>query len=98
MCLQWLPKLCIKLDLSLEQAFVKQEFTTEDILQLLDTLWLRVSDTPASPSSRLAFYTTVILGRIGGWRTGGLVRLQYKDVRISLVGFQVCPDILDAMR
>ncbi|GJN67144.1 hypothetical protein PLICBS_001168 [Purpureocillium lilacinum] len=70
---QWIPQLALKLGLSLKQLFTKRETTPEDIILILSTLWSRAEDIRCSPSTRIAFDCSIILGGIGGWRPKSVI-------------------------
>jgi hypothetical protein len=68
---QWIGQLSVQIGLSLKQMFVKREITTENILVILDNLWVRAVHIPCNTRSRTAFHMAVVLTGIGGWRPGG---------------------------
>ncbi|KJZ77307.1 hypothetical protein HIM_03031 [Hirsutella minnesotensis 3608] len=82
---RWIPFLADELGLSKQQGFEKSEITSEDVICILDTLWRRAEDIPCKPSTRLAFHCATVLGGIGGWRPGSLVRIKYQDVSIAWI-------------
>ncbi|KAI1382904.1 uncharacterized protein F4822DRAFT_440681 [Hypoxylon trugodes] len=72
-------------DLTLEQTFVKQAATAQDIALFLDTLWIRASDIPLTASTRIAFHTYMLVAGIGGFRNASILGLPYKHIRFALV-------------
>ncbi|KAH7027193.1 uncharacterized protein B0I36DRAFT_364435 [Microdochium trichocladiopsis] len=74
-----------KYKLTLEQTFVKQQATAEDIAVWLITLWTRSGDIDISPAKRVAFHVYVLLAGITGFRNSSLFGLPYSQVRFSLV-------------
>lgn len=59
--------------------------TSSDVISLLDTLWRRATDIPCRPDARLAFHCSTVLGGIGGWRPGSLVKIKYRDVSVAWI-------------
>ncbi|KAK4071555.1 hypothetical protein Purlil1_13380 [Purpureocillium lilacinum] len=90
---QWIPQLAMKLGLSLKQLFTKRETTPEDIILILSTLWSRAEDIRCSPSTRLAFDCSIILGGIGGWRPKSVVTIKYEQVQFAWVRDPFDPQI-----
>ncbi|KAK4089442.1 hypothetical protein Purlil1_6011 [Purpureocillium lilacinum] len=90
---QWIPQLALKLGLSLKQLFTKRETTPEDIILILSTLWSRAEDIRCSPSTRIAFDCSIILGGIGGWRPKSVVSIKYEQVQFAWVRDPFDPQI-----
>ncbi|OAQ59792.1 hypothetical protein VFPBJ_11588 [Purpureocillium lilacinum] len=80
---QWIPQLAMKLGLTLKQLFTKRETPPENIILILSTLWSRAEDIRCSPSTRVAFDCSIILGGIGGWRPKSVVAIKYEQVQFA---------------
>ncbi|KAF4448278.1 FluG domain-containing protein [Fusarium austroafricanum] len=82
---KWIARSAEELNLQLEQTFEKRAISTEDLLLILDTLWIEAVHIPCLPKIRLGFHTAVVLGGAGGWRPASLLGLTYRDVEIALM-------------
>ncbi|KAL6887140.1 hypothetical protein HDV57DRAFT_349635 [Trichoderma longibrachiatum] len=80
-----IPALSRRLGLSLKQTFTKREFTIQDILSVVDNLWVAAKDIICTPSIRMAYHCAVLLCGFGGWRPGSVVDLKYEDVLLAWV-------------
>ncbi len=83
----------MKLGLTLKQLFTKRETPPENIILILSTLWSRAEDIRCSPSTRVAFDCSIILGGIGGWRPKSVVAIKYEQVQFAWVRDPFDPQI-----
>lgn len=73
-----------KYGLSIDSEYEKVAATSEDIIDLLSTLWQRADDIPMTPKSRITVHIYILILFISGCRPGMLKSFRWKDVELYL--------------
>ena len=68
-----------------EQQFKKVEFTDQDIVRFLKTLWIRAKDIPCEPRVRIAFHNIILIQGIGGFRPYSVIYLTYGQFKLGTI-------------